>query len=1077
MMTGTLAVRKTIVLGLGSTGLKVCEQLAEHLSWQFGGFERACWVRLLVLETAQPTSPLGDRVLWAGMARDEYLPYLNSPRTTGAEFGFYDWHDSPTLRDIDNPSDGAGNCRMLGRLCLFHPRNYENLRRRVTADLSELQSLTPQRIADSLGEPGLSVKIDEGGTMVYIVGSLCGGTGSGGAADLGYLIDVWSHNSARRQAIFTLPHPTLQHSLAARYKKNAFYALKELNHFQLSDTMWSQKLPGSAEPFVHRSRPYDILRVVMPSGGGDTDVRGLNSMIAQYLAAAVGPAGLEIAASDVDAIGQMIGAESIGFMRPLFSTVGVAALEYPGEHIQRAATTRLLAAAFERWGTHTSDPAALGRSAPLLDGFDFERTLQRLLAGVEGFTLAPLQALGRAAADGNAPRVEQARRQLRDAEELLGAVEPPSEAGQPQNLIQLLLSNHQALLQAFARDVDRFVEQKLLDLDGGPGFLAAALRGTVTTLQAWDASTRDLGPAARQDADSLRSLVDRQFEEVEKVESALLVWNRKEKLREGWEELMSQLQAYLQVEIRAQALAHLQRRDLLATLTDHATRTSTLMAQRLEQIHAAFQQEAGELARSWMERASQTPGVNGKVYFEPEPPAAPGTVTREYYQLLRATRWPDEPPGGWDDELKESAACREVIRAMAELKLELTRPEGQGAFDRRAGAASAREAIPAALRVAAEHRARTFFEPLRDMAHLADRASQADIDTVIQASEPRLPVAAAQVSEQLTGVRGSAPMFSYLAFMGMGPNPDTPRPAIEQLERRVRNSIQLRRGGITDSKDPYRLLLVREKHGFTFGQMEGVVKATRYDNHALQAAESCADFKYWHTRRDVDWVDPLVPPAQVEGTEEAWLLALLLGRSADPSLSWLPATAGEIPPEGWYQLVSGAFYVYFADGLDASERGAMLPLSFNTAVAKLLSADYQLLRRTLGMRFSAYCDRHGVEHAVEVLDLAIRSLVAYGMADLDARKAEKILRRAYRRNESLTRAFFNLKTLALKNAAEFAHLWRMQGTPVEEETAQSYPSDGYYCPRCHYLLGGSLDKLLEDRFLCPRCNSGDRYWP
>ena len=348
-MTGILNVRRTLVIALGSTGMQVTEQLAEHLNWQYGSFEKAEWVRMLVVETAQPQSILGDRVLWSGMSKEEYLPYLNAPRTTGAEFGFQEWQDGPTLRDIDNPSDGAGNCRMLGRLTLFHPRTYQNLRRRVSEDIAHLQRLTPQKIADSLGEPGLSVNMHEGGVVVYVVGTLCGGTCSGGAADLGYLVDVWSGNSVRRQAIFTIPHPALAHTLGARFKKNSFFALKELNHYQLGSSIWTQQLPGADAAYVSSSRPYDITRILMPGGPADTDVKSLTGMIGQYLAAAVGPAGFDIAASDVDATGKMVGAESIGFMRPLFSSMGIAALEYPGEHIQRAATSRLLGSAYSRW--------------------------------------------------------------------------------------------------------------------------------------------------------------------------------------------------------------------------------------------------------------------------------------------------------------------------------------------------------------------------------------------------------------------------------------------------------------------------------------------------------------------------------------------------------------------------------------------------------------------------------------------------------------------------------------------------------------------------------------------------------
>src|SRR5207244_6222228 len=106
------------------------------------------------------------------------------------------------------------------------------------------------------------------------------------------------------QAIFTIPPSTLAHELASRHKKNAYYALKELNHYQLDGTVWEQRLPGFDTPTRILGRPYDILRVVMPGGPAGEDIRGLNGMIAQYLSAAVGPAGFGIAASDVNGQGK-----------------------------------------------------------------------------------------------------------------------------------------------------------------------------------------------------------------------------------------------------------------------------------------------------------------------------------------------------------------------------------------------------------------------------------------------------------------------------------------------------------------------------------------------------------------------------------------------------------------------------------------------------------------------------------------------------------------------------------------------------------------------------------------------------
>ena len=230
--------------------------------------------------------------------------------------------------------------------------------------------------------------------------------------------------------------------------------------------------------------------------------------------------------------------------------------------------------------------------------------------------------------------------------------------------------------------------------------------------------------------------------------------------------------------------------------------------------------------------------------------------------------------------------------------------------------------------------------------------------------------------------------------------------------------MHLRRG-IIDSEDPYRLLILRERHGFTLRGPDGRRRpANRYDRPlAPETSEGCNDFKFWHTRRDVDWIDPLVPPGQVEKTEEDWLLVILLGRPANSALDWLPATRGEIDPEGWYQLAAGEFYVYYAPGCKSSEKGGRLPLAFPVAIAKLLTPEYNLLRRTLNMRFTGFCDTQGHEGVVRTVDHALRSLTIFGVADLDARRADTVMRRAYRRNDALTRAFFDFRTENLKNAA------------------------------------------------------------
>ncbi len=1084
-MAETLSIRRTFILGLGTTGKEVAEAVAEHLTWQFGGFEKASWVRLLVVETEQPDSPLGDRIIRAGISREEYAPYLNAPRTAGAEFDFYNWQDGQSLRAIDNPSAGAGNLRMLGRLCVFHSSTssesatYDRLKRRSMAELSALKQLTPQSVADQLGRSDLKVDIHTD-TVVYVVGTLCGGTCSGACADMGYLLREWYGDGIDCQAIFTVPHPQLTGGKAARYKKNAYYALKELNHYQLESTAWLQKLPGNDGPSRRTEKPYVITRVLMPGGPEGADVRRLNVMIGQYLAAASGPAGGAIAARDVDAKGNMETADSVGFMRPLFSTMGMAALEYPGEHILRAATTRLMGGALEAWCRSQASPERISEALRAFSSTgepELNSLLQRLTD--EGNDKLGTQALRDAVltdSTGKAPRVENVRQLLRDFETRLTASESavPLADGTAPSLAGIMDDSVGGMLSRTDAEVLQFVSRSLFDLDGGPAFVSAVLAERLKRLEAASTGIQEVLPELRQDSKSLKATLDEALADAERIQNSHNPFGKKEKLAQAWAGVLSALEDYLKNELKTQGAGHLQRRDMIPQLAEKHRNATALLLRRLDAMQSAFSQEAAGLNDSWKAMSSDVPTVNGHVYFDAEPPAARGTVTEEYYSLLRQAMWPGESGTGWDDVQKEAAARRDVLKPLEALAQDLKLADGQSSFDPRPGRATAMECIPQDLIAGIQARARAFFEPLRGQVHIADKMSVPDLDTVIQLSAPRLGVHGAQISPQLQGARAIRPQAQNLAFMDLSRTD----PRTMQMAAKIETDVALARDGkITDSHDPFRLLIVQERHGFTFGQMEGVISSHAYDLTALQSAEGAAtDFHFWHTRRDVNWLDPLVPPRRVEETEEWWLQLVLLGRPADGIFEWNPADRGEIKREGWYQVAGSEFRVFYPQGVaGVTETEARVPLDFNSAVMTLLSSSYGILRQCLNVHISQYRAEQKEARYVAALAEGVKSLGSLGLVGIDRRGADRILRRAFGRDPILADAYFVYETEASRNAASlFAHLYRLKGQMMPD-SSEEYGANAYYCPHCNFLLSDSVEPLRAAHFMCPRC--GDRYWP
>jgi hypothetical protein len=228
---------------------------------------------------------------------------------------------------------------------------------------------------------------------------------------------------------------------------------------------------------------------------------------------------------------------------------------------------------------------------------------------------------------------------------------------------------------------------------------------------------------------------------------------------------------------------------------------------------------------------------------------------------------------------------------------------------------------------------------------------------------------------------------------------------------------------------------------------------------------------------DVKWTDPLVPARRVEETEEWWLMAVMLGRPLDNVLDWTPANNKEIDAEGWYQIANAQFRVFYPKGIpQISDSEAFLPLDFNEAVANLLTQDHATLRETLNMRVHSYRHERGDDRLVRTLDRALTAVHSLSLTGIDKKQADEILRRAYRREPALKRAFFDFKVADIaQGRAAFAHLWHLENTSLPDDSGNVYSVSAYYCPNCHAPLGKEPEDLYKSMFICNACK--EEYWP
>ena len=368
-MAQSVSYIKTLVIGLGSTGTRVCNELVRRIEWEMGGsLERAPWVRFLAIETnSNEPSPLrrtGD-FQSIGFRTAEYNDLLANSRHYDDKIGLERWADMDTLRKLTDPEGGAGNIRMVGRLALLNGENFDNIKAAVVSRVEALRDLRPDTAQEKRGQQpdGTSSDISfgaDGGVRIFVVGTLCGGTCSGLAPDFGYFLRSFL-GQEKIIGIFTLPHPQTLHPFANRIKKNAYSALVELNHYHLGEageTPPIQFPDGTTSERFRKVPPYDLPYLLMPNKSSPDGEREVIGMTADRIF-------LNIFTPETDPYSNSVDASKFDLENQahVFCTFGLSTVEVPAQQLTEACTFRLFARALRRWqqSSDTDTPAVLER--------------------------------------------------------------------------------------------------------------------------------------------------------------------------------------------------------------------------------------------------------------------------------------------------------------------------------------------------------------------------------------------------------------------------------------------------------------------------------------------------------------------------------------------------------------------------------------------------------------------------------------------------------------------------------------------------------------------------------------------
>lgn len=275
-------IQRTICIGLGGTGRDVLMRIRRLIVEQYGDLKTLPIISFVHIDTDK-TATQGSSLKTGNTYRGVDLSFRDSEKVnailTASEVtnfvqaveqtssydrqGPYDhisrWFPTQLIRNIRAIEEGAKGIRPVGRLAFFY--NYQKIKTAI--ETAEKRTMGHEAI---LLKSGLKV---EPGLNIFVVGSLCGGTGSGMFLDIAYSLRKAYGDKGTQLLGYLVISPQL-YSNASYMNANTYAALKELNHYSSPGTRFEACYDMQNLVIVQEPRaPFDYTYLISNQTNGE----------------------------------------------------------------------------------------------------------------------------------------------------------------------------------------------------------------------------------------------------------------------------------------------------------------------------------------------------------------------------------------------------------------------------------------------------------------------------------------------------------------------------------------------------------------------------------------------------------------------------------------------------------------------------------------------------------------------------------------------------------------------------------------------------------------------------------------
>lgn len=271
--------KDSLCIGLGGTGREILMQIRRLIIESYGSLQGLPIVGFLHIDTDGNTqrstgSSTGDNYQGQRIAFDpceqvhtavsettvrELRENARLPIDDGnPDKVVLEWFPKSLIQNTSAIRDGAGAVRPVGRLALF--KNINNIERSLR-DISQKVLATDS--TQLIRERGLQVSQ---GLNIFVVGSLCGGTGSGMFIDIGYIIRklfLYQGVEPDVHGYFVISPRLYGDNQTVR--ANAYAALVELDYYSKIGTVFKCQYDPDQSPIEEAENPYEFVYLLSDS--------------------------------------------------------------------------------------------------------------------------------------------------------------------------------------------------------------------------------------------------------------------------------------------------------------------------------------------------------------------------------------------------------------------------------------------------------------------------------------------------------------------------------------------------------------------------------------------------------------------------------------------------------------------------------------------------------------------------------------------------------------------------------------------------------------------------------------------